>query len=119
MEMPSSGGRPKSASAPLNTIAADPAAEIVEGFHSNLSMCLASRCVAMACSISFAVTAEVAVAAAGTTDGTTWTLLDERHNETSPWPHQTRPFQIPTPAPFTHYRLTTTPAILTQLELLH
>lgn len=54
-------------------------------------------------------------------DGSTWSVLDERHDETFPWPHQTRPFRIPSPAEYTHYRLTitSTPTTLTQLELLH
>jgi predicted alpha-1,2-mannosidase len=54
------------------------------------------------------------------TDGTTWTLLDERTNESFRWPRQLRPFTIQTPAPYQHYRLTLqTPTPLTQLELLH
>ncbi|TCC42152.1 glycoside hydrolase family 92 protein [Kribbella speibonae] len=54
------------------------------------------------------------------TDGTTWTLLDERTNQTFRWSRQTRPFTIKTPGEYQHYRLTTpTPATLAQLELLH
>ncbi len=54
------------------------------------------------------------------TDGTTWTVLDERTNQTFRWPHQTRPFTLKTPAKYQHYRLTTpTPTTLAQLELLH
>jgi hypothetical protein len=53
------------------------------------------------------------------TDGTTWTLLDERTNQTFPWPHQLRPFKIPSPANYQHYRLTfPTPTTLAQVELL-
>ncbi|TCC12333.1 GH92 family glycosyl hydrolase [Kribbella soli] len=53
------------------------------------------------------------------TDGTTWTVLDERTNQTFPWPRQTRPFTIKTPGEYQHYRLTTpTPTTLAQLELL-
>ncbi|WP_405061377.1 GH92 family glycosyl hydrolase [Kribbella sp. NBC_01505] len=53
-------------------------------------------------------------------DGVTWSVLDERSDQTFTWRHQVRPFQIPTPAQHQHYRLTfTTPASLTQLELLH
>ncbi|MFI5732004.1 GH92 family glycosyl hydrolase [Kribbella sp. NPDC051587] len=56
----------------------------------------------------------------GSSDGVTWSLLDERTDQTFPWRHQVRPFQIPTPAAHQHYRLTlTTPATLTQVELLH
>ncbi|TCC60484.1 glycoside hydrolase family 92 protein [Kribbella pittospori] len=44
------------------------------------------------------------------TDNTTWTRLDTRTSQSFPWPHQTRPFKIPTPAPFQHYRLTITTA---------
>ncbi|MEV0801693.1 GH92 family glycosyl hydrolase [Kribbella sp. NPDC050281] len=56
------------------------------------------------------------------TDNTTWTGLDTRTNQSFPWPRQTRPFKIPTPGPYQHYRLTITAATnkptLTQLELL-
>ncbi|MFD3403740.1 GH92 family glycosyl hydrolase [Kribbella sp. NPDC058693] len=52
-------------------------------------------------------------------DGTTWTVLDTRTNQSFPWPRQTRPFTIPTPTPHQHYRLTfPTPTTLTQIELL-
>ncbi|HEY3561422.1 MAG TPA: GH92 family glycosyl hydrolase [Kribbella sp.] len=55
----------------------------------------------------------------GSTDGTTWTLLDDRTTQQFRWPHQTRPFKIPTPGHYQHYRLTfPTPTPLTQLELL-
>ncbi|TDO68722.1 putative alpha-1,2-mannosidase [Kribbella sp. VKM Ac-2571] len=54
------------------------------------------------------------------TDGTTWTVLDERTSETFRWSRQTRPFTIKTPGEYQHYRLTTpTPTTLAQLELLH
>ncbi|RZU18788.1 putative alpha-1,2-mannosidase [Kribbella rubisoli] len=56
----------------------------------------------------------------GSPDGTTWTALDTRTNQTFPWPRQTRPFTIPNPATFQHYRLTfPTPTPLTQIELLN
>ncbi|WP_433161287.1 GH92 family glycosyl hydrolase [Kribbella sp. CA-247076] len=55
----------------------------------------------------------------GSLDGTTWTTLDERTNETFPWRRQTRPFTIPTPSQHRHYRLTfTSVPTLTQVELL-
>jgi len=57
------------------------------------------------------------------TDGTTWTTLDERTEQHFPWRRQTRPFTIPTPAPHQHYRLTITASTPTptptQLEHLH
>ncbi|MGW6280627.1 GH92 family glycosyl hydrolase [Kribbella sp. NPDC055071] len=53
-------------------------------------------------------------------DGTTWSVLDERTGQTFPWRRQTRPFTIPTPDSYQHYRLTLTePATLAQVELLH
>jgi predicted alpha-1,2-mannosidase len=53
------------------------------------------------------------------TDGTTWTVLDTRTTNGFRWPYQTRPFKIPTPAPYQHYRLAfPTPTTLAQLELL-
>ncbi|GAA3109897.1 putative alpha-1,2-mannosidase [Kribbella aluminosa] len=53
------------------------------------------------------------------TDGTTWTVLDTRTNQSFPWPHQLRPFRITTPGQYQHYRLTLpAPTTLTQLELL-
>ncbi|WP_432880560.1 GH92 family glycosyl hydrolase [Kribbella sp. CA-245084] len=55
----------------------------------------------------------------GSLDGTTWTVLDNRTNQSFRWPRQTRPFTIPNPAAFHHYRLTfPTPTTLTQIELL-
>ncbi|GAA1588252.1 hypothetical protein GCM10009804_50420 [Kribbella hippodromi] len=67
-----------------------------------------------------AETAPTAWLLEGSTDGTTWTTLDNRTNTLFRWPHQTRPFKIQTPAPYQHYRLSLpTPATLTQLELLH
>jgi predicted alpha-1,2-mannosidase len=54
------------------------------------------------------------------TDGTTWSVLDERTAQTFPWRRQTRPFTIPTPGEYQHYRLTLTgPATLAQVELLY
>ncbi|MGZ0151593.1 GH92 family glycosyl hydrolase [Kribbella sp. WER1] len=53
------------------------------------------------------------------TDGTTWTVLDTRTDQSFPWPRQTRPFTIPAPTESQHYRLTfPTPTTLAQLELL-
>ncbi|TDD49101.1 glycoside hydrolase family 92 protein [Kribbella antibiotica] len=53
-------------------------------------------------------------------DGSTWSVLDERAGEIFTWRHQVRPFQIPTPGDYQHYRLTfPTPVTLTQIELLH
>nr|WP_238350972.1 GH92 family glycosyl hydrolase [Kribbella shirazensis] len=54
------------------------------------------------------------------TDGTTWTVLDERADQSFRWPRQLRPFTIKNPGQYQHYRLTTaTPTTLAQLELLH
>ncbi|WP_202875431.1 GH92 family glycosyl hydrolase [Kribbella albertanoniae] len=53
-------------------------------------------------------------------DGVSWSLLDERTNQSFPWRHQLRPFQIPGRGEYQHYRLTfPAPVTLTQLELLH
>jgi predicted alpha-1,2-mannosidase len=57
----------------------------------------------------------------GSTDGTTWTLLDERTDQTFDWHPQTRPFRIAHPAACAWYRLTlaaAAPVSLAQLELL-
>ncbi|MET9270909.1 GH92 family glycosyl hydrolase [Kribbella sp. NPDC003557] len=55
----------------------------------------------------------------GSTDGATWTTLDERADQTFRWHRQTRPFTIRTSGEYQHYRLTTpTPAALAQVELL-
>ncbi|TCO34395.1 putative alpha-1,2-mannosidase [Kribbella steppae] len=58
----------------------------------------------------------------GSLDGTTWTVLDERTNQSFTWRHQTRPFTIPTPAENQHYRLSITAATsdvaLSEIELL-
>ena len=52
-------------------------------------------------------------------DGATWTVLDERTAQSFPWPRQLRPFTIPTPGTYQHYRLTLpTPTALSQIELL-
>jgi hypothetical protein len=52
-------------------------------------------------------------------DNTTWTTLDTRANQSFRWHRQTRPFAIPTPGEYQHYRLTLTPAAdLAQIELL-
>ena len=56
----------------------------------------------------------------GSTDGTTWTVLDSRAGETFTWPRQLRPFTIENPGEYELYRLTTpTPVTLAQLELFH
>ncbi|MFF0343682.1 GH92 family glycosyl hydrolase [Kribbella sp. NPDC004875] len=55
----------------------------------------------------------------GSTDGTTWTILDERTAQTFRWHRQTRPFTITTPGKYQHYRLTMpAPTTLAQVELL-
>jgi predicted alpha-1,2-mannosidase len=41
----------------------------------------------------------------GSSDGTRWTTLDERHDEVFPWRRQTRAFAIAHPGTYTHYRL--------------
>jgi len=41
----------------------------------------------------------------GSDDGTTWTVLDERHDETFPWRSQTRPFKLDRPSNFSRYRI--------------
>jgi len=57
------------------------------------------------------------------TDGSAWSVLDERTNQTFPWRRQTRPFTISNPGEYTHYRLAITASSgspsLSQLELLH
>lgn len=58
----------------------------------------------------------------GSSDGTTWSILDERTNQVFPWRRQTRPFAITTPGEFQHYRLTITASAgtpsLSEVELL-
>jgi hypothetical protein len=41
----------------------------------------------------------------GSNDGTTWTVLDERHDETFSWRSQTRPFKLDRPSNFSSYRI--------------
>jgi predicted alpha-1,2-mannosidase len=41
----------------------------------------------------------------GSDDGTTWTVLDERHDETFQWRSQTRPFKLDRPSNFSRYRI--------------
>ncbi|WP_157244393.1 GH92 family glycosyl hydrolase [Nonomuraea typhae] len=53
----------------------------------------------------------------GSLDGTTWTVVDRRENETFTWARQTRPFKIAKPGRYAHYRLTA-PGTLAELELL-
>ncbi|MGA8116656.1 MAG: GH92 family glycosyl hydrolase [Actinocatenispora sp.] len=60
----------------------------------------------------------------GSPDGTRWTVLDERTDETFEWRRQTRPFRVATPGEYAHYRLEVTAtaggarATLAQVELL-
>ncbi|MFF4605082.1 GH92 family glycosyl hydrolase [Streptomyces sp. NPDC001339] len=55
----------------------------------------------------------------GSNDGKTWHTLDHRTAEPFPWPRQTRPFTLPAPATYHHYRLRIpTPATLSEVELL-
>jgi hypothetical protein len=55
----------------------------------------------------------------GSTDGTTWTLLDERAGQTFKWSRQTRPYVISDQGEYQHYRLTVAgQADLSQVELL-
>jgi hypothetical protein len=41
----------------------------------------------------------------GSNDGRTWTVLDERHDETFQWRSQTRPFKLDRPSNFSRYRI--------------
>jgi predicted alpha-1,2-mannosidase len=41
----------------------------------------------------------------GSNDGTSWTVLDERREQTFRWRSQTRPFKVCSPGAYTHYRL--------------
>jgi predicted alpha-1,2-mannosidase len=41
----------------------------------------------------------------GSNDGSTWSTLDTRSGQSFPWQAQTRPFELATPATFTHYRI--------------
>ncbi len=57
----------------------------------------------------------------GSNDGTSWTVLDERRNQTFRWRSQTRPFKVCSPGAYVHYRLSLTgPAgtTLAEVELL-
>jgi predicted alpha-1,2-mannosidase len=55
----------------------------------------------------------------GSSDGTTWTVLDRRAGETFEWRSQTRPFKINKPGSYRHYRLDLSgPATLAEVELL-
>jgi len=60
----------------------------------------------------------------GSNNGSTWTTLDTRTDETFRWATQTRPFQVASPAQFSRYRLVVTatsdgdPATVSELELL-
>ncbi|MDR6631834.1 putative alpha-1,2-mannosidase [Phyllobacterium sp. 1468] len=54
-------------------------------------------------------------------DGTTWTTLDERKDQTFTWRQQTRPFAIKTPGNYARYRLKlndATPVNIAEFELL-
>ncbi|MEU4288063.1 glycoside hydrolase domain-containing protein [Kribbella sp. NPDC026596] len=56
------------------------------------------------------------------TDGTTWSVLDDRAYQSFTWRRQTRPFTIATPGAYAHYRLVITASTsdlsLSQIELL-
>jgi predicted alpha-1,2-mannosidase len=56
----------------------------------------------------------------GSYDGTTWTTIDERADQTFDWRLQTRPFRIARPGRYQHYRLEVTAgtAALAEIELL-
>ncbi|MEV6022031.1 GH92 family glycosyl hydrolase [Streptomyces sp. NPDC052036] len=55
----------------------------------------------------------------GSTDGTRWTTLDQRSDQSFPWDRQTRAFSIPHPGSYTHYRLVLNSAsTLAEVELL-
>ena len=56
----------------------------------------------------------------GSYDGTTWTTIDERRDQTFDWRLQTRPFKIATPGRYAYYRLEVTAgtAALAEVELL-
>ena len=58
----------------------------------------------------------------GSNDGTSWTVLDERADETFPWRLQTRPFELDRPNNYAHYRIRFTgaeaPTRLAEVELL-
>lgn len=56
----------------------------------------------------------------GSRDGTTWTVLDRRTDETFAWDRQTRVFGIGDPGAYTHYRLEPVggPVSLAEIELL-
>lgn len=59
----------------------------------------------------------------GSHDGSAWSVLDRRTNETFPWRLQTRPFKIEKPGRYAHYRLEVTASTgatttLAEVELL-
>ncbi|MFF7186537.1 GH92 family glycosyl hydrolase [Streptomyces sp. NPDC008222] len=55
----------------------------------------------------------------GSTDGTRWTTLDQRSDQSFPWDRQTRAFSIPHPGSYAHYRLVLNSAsTLAEVELL-
>ena len=55
----------------------------------------------------------------GSSDGTTWQLLDRREDEVFRWRGQTRPFRVPGPQAYRHYRLEFDgPVRLAEVELL-
>jgi hypothetical protein len=51
----------------------------------------------------------------GSNDGTTWTALDTRSNQTFKWRNQTRAFKVKTPGAYAYYRLDLTAAAATTL----
>ncbi|MFJ5530676.1 GH92 family glycosyl hydrolase [Streptomyces sp. NPDC093261] len=55
----------------------------------------------------------------GSEDGTGWTTLDQRSDQSFPWDRQTRAFSIPHPGSYAHYRLVlNTESTLAEVELL-
>jgi hypothetical protein len=57
----------------------------------------------------------------GSSDGITWTVLDQRSDETFRWRRQTRPFKVASPGAYSFYRLELTcppSTVLAELELL-
>jgi hypothetical protein len=57
----------------------------------------------------------------GSSDATTWTVLDQRSGQTFPWRLQTRAFKVASPGAYAYYRLEMTGAAgttLAEVELL-
>jgi predicted alpha-1,2-mannosidase len=53
----------------------------------------------------------------GSTEGTAWTVLDERRDEEFRWRRQTRPFRIAEPGAYRHHRLRITAATRRRVRL--